>query len=154
MFLALFSLLDFMKRFEVQIIFRRRKVKKFKYFLFVATFLPVAFVAVAFMVGCDNKKTAPTGPGGPAATPTQTSTPGSYTTPQATPMAMVNLGSAANFAVLSYSGITNSGPTTVCGSLGTFPSASVAGGIVVICSGTREVATGVANTAETDLGTA
>jgi hypothetical protein len=69
-------------------------------------------------------------------------------------MAMVNLLSAANFGVLSYAGITNSGATTVCGSLGTFPSASVDGGIVVICGGTREVATGIANTAQTDLGTA
>jgi len=67
---------------------------------------------------------------------------------------MVNLNSAANFAVLSYAGITNSGATTVCGSLGTFPNASVDGGIIVICGGTRQVATTPAGTAETDLGTA
>ena len=118
----------------------------------IVAFLPAAFIATALIVGCDSKSAAPSSPSGPAAT--ATSTPAAFTTPQTTPMAMVNLGSAASYAVLSYSGITNSGATTVCGSLGTFPSAAVDGGIVVICAGTLQVATGAANTAETDLGTA
>jgi hypothetical protein len=101
----------------------------------------------------------PSGTLTPSATPTATSTATQTGTPTWTPTAqaipaMVNLGSAANFAVLSYAGITNSGATTVCGSLGTFPNASVDGGIQVICGGTREVATGIADTAETDLGLA
>ncbi len=87
-------------------------------------------------------------------TVTFTSTPASYTTPQTTPVAMVNLGSAANYVVLSNTGITNTGATTVCGNLGTFPSSSVGVGIVVICDGTTQIATGAAGTAETDLGTA
>ena len=127
--------------------------------------------AAAFLAGC-NGDNAALGPGGngrygigtapntatphmtPAITPIVTSTPAAFTTPQTTPIAMVNLGSAGNYAVLSYSGITNSGATTVCGNLGTYPSASVDGGIVMTCSGTRQVATGAANTAETDLGNA
>lgn len=121
----------------------------------------MALLPVALMVGCSssapsNPSNASTPSGFGTATPTftATSTPGSYTTVQLTPQAMVNLNSAANFAVLSYAGITNTGATTVCGSLGTFPNASVDGGIIVICGGTRQVATTPAGTAETDLGTA
>ncbi len=113
----------------------------------------MAFLTTALMMGCSG-----TTPSNPSSTPTgfgtATSTPASYAALQLTPQAMVNLNSAANFAVLSYAGITNSGATTVCGSLGTFPSASVDGGIIVNCGGTREEATTPAGTAETDLGTA
>lgn len=111
----------------------------------------MAFLTTALMIGCSS-----TTPSNPSSTPTgfgtSTPTPASYATVQLTPQAMVNLGTAANFAVLSYAGITNSGATTVCGDLGTFPNASVDGGIIVICGGTRQVATTPAGTAETDLG--
>ncbi len=134
--------------------------------LFAFTLLTAAFLAGCFG---DN---APLGPGNrgqfgngtspdtatptstPAPTVTGTATPASYTTPQRTPVAVVDLVSAAGYAALSYSGVTNSGATTICGSLGTYPSASVDGGIVVACSGTRQIATGAANTAEKDLGAA
>ncbi len=68
--------------------------------------------------------------------------------------AMVNLGSAANYVVLAYSAITNSGLTTLCGSLGLFPGTSVTGAPVVACGGTTDLANAAANTAELDLGTA
>ncbi len=122
----------------------------------VMMFLSIAFVGTAFMAGCGSSN--PSGPPGPGSTatptPVATSTPAFYATPQTTPQAMVNMGTAANFAVLSYSGITNSGATTVCGNLGTFPSAAVDGGIALICGGTRQIATGIAATAESDLTTA
>jgi len=120
-----------------------------------------ALLPVALMVGCSSSTpsnpssvSTPSGFGTPTPTFTPTATPASYTTVQLTPQAMVNLNSAANYAVLSYAGITNSGATTVCGSLGTFPNASVDGGIIVICGGSRQVAASPAATAETDLGTA
>jgi len=69
-------------------------------------------------------------------------------------LAMVNLGSAANYVVLAYSAITNSGLTTLCGSLGLFPGTSVTGAPVVTCGGTTDLANAAANTAELDLGKA
>ena len=114
--------------------------------LIVSCLAFVTMLPFAFVIGC-NSSTG-TMPG----VPTATATPGTYTLLQPIQQPMVLLASAANYAVLSYAGITNSGATTVCGSLGTYPSASVDGGIQVICGGVREVATGNANTAKTDLG--
>ncbi|HEY5038702.1 MAG TPA: ice-binding family protein, partial [bacterium] len=74
-------------------------------------------------------------------------------TPQAN-QAMINLGSAANYVVLAYSAITNSGPTNLCGSLGLFPGTSVTGAPVVSCGGVSDVANAAANTAKLDLGIA
>ena len=74
-------------------------------------------------------------------------------TPQ-TGQAMVNLGTASNYAALAYSAITNSGASTLCGSLGLYPLTSVDGGIVITCGGVTDVADGAANTAKLDLGTA
>jgi len=126
--------------------------------LTLLTMLPLAFAAFTFVVGCDSKK-APSSPGGggptntPMATSTKTATPMATATPQANP-AMVNLGSAANYVALAYSSITNSGTSTLCGSLGLFPGSSVSGGIVVNCGGVRDVADTAANTAKLDLSTA
>jgi hypothetical protein len=145
-------------------------VKKLIVSLIVITLLPVAF-----MIGCDKK--APVGPGGgisaPTLTPTNTKTPTptrtitatrtatatGTLTPSVTPtpqtgQAMVNLGSATNYVVLAYSAITNSGASTLCGSLGVYPLSSVDGGIVMTCGGVQDVADGAANTAKLDLGTA
>jgi hypothetical protein len=116
------------------------KVKKI-----IGCLLVMTFFTAALMVGCNGNSN----PSNAGSLGTQ-----AFMTPQTTPQAMVDLKSAANFAVLSYAGITNSGATTVCGSLGTFPNASVGGGLIVICGGTRQVATTPAGTAETDLGSA
>ena len=112
----------------------------------------MALLPVAWMVGCN--KSSPSAPSGPQATPTVTSTPAVYTTPQPSGQSQVVLGSAANYAVLAYTKITNSGPSTICGSLGLYPMAAVDGGIVVRCGGVRDVADATANTAKQDLGTA
>lgn len=74
-------------------------------------------------------------------------------TPQAG-QAMVILNSASNYVVLAYSGITNSGHSVLCGSLGLYPNSSVGGGIVIYCSGVRNIANAAANTAKLDLSNA
>ncbi|HET9869492.1 MAG TPA: hypothetical protein VFR02_03205, partial [bacterium] len=56
--------------------------------------------------------------------------PSAHLYPFQKPQAMVSLGSAASYGILAYSAITNSGPTTLCGSLGIAPLSSVSGGIV------------------------
>ena len=89
----------------------------------------------------------------PTATATSTKTATAIPTPQMA-QAMVNLGSAANYVVLAYSSITNSGLTTLCGSLGLFPGTSVTGAPVVTCGGTTDIANAAANTAKLDLGIA
>jgi hypothetical protein len=67
---------------------------------------------------------------------------------------MVDLGSAANDGILAYSAITNSGHTTLCGSLGISPLSSVSGGIVLDCGGVRDIDDTVAGIAKGDLNTA
>jgi hypothetical protein len=71
---------------------------------------------------------------------------------------MVNLGSAANYVILSYTGISNSGPSTTCGGYGVYPDGwtSVTGSPAIVenCGGAIDVGDGTANTAKQDLGTA
>jgi hypothetical protein len=69
--------------------------------------------------------------------------------------APVGLGTAANFAVLAGSTVTNTGPSVISGSVGLDPGSAVTGfppGIVL--AGTTEVADGVALQAKNDLVTA
>ena len=190
MFLALTPLLDFMSQFGIQKIFSGEvKVKKIIGCLIVMAFLPVAF-----MVGCAAQKAAPTCPNMTTDTPTVTSTPtntatltptvtaistatktptatatktatatstatatktvtstststptstatstatatATATTAGATGPAMVNLNSAANFAVLGSTALTDLASVTVCGNLGLDPGSS-AGAIPYLgCAG-------------------
>jgi len=128
------------------------KVKKLISYLIMMALLPAAFI-----VGCSSKSSTPSGPSSPAG-PTATSTQGSYTTPQATQQATVNLGSAANYVILSYTGISNSGPSTTCGGYGVYPDGqtSVTGSpaIVESCGGAVDVGDAAANTAKGALSTA
>ena len=91
------------------------------------------------------------------ATPTETPTTTPTSTPQVNP-AGVNLGSAANYVILAYTGISNSGPSTTCGGYGLYPNGftSVTGSpaIVESCGGAINVGDGTASTAKLDLGTA
>lgn len=66
----------------------------------------------------------------------------------------VLLGTAANFSVLAGSGITNTGPTTIYGDVGTYPTPSETGFGSVTIIGTNHGADAVTQQAKTDLLTA
>lgn len=63
-----------------------------------------------------------------------------------------NLGTAAAFAVLAASTVTNTGPTTISGDLGLSPGTAVSGfGPGLVVGGSMHIADGVALTAQNDL---
>jgi hypothetical protein len=69
--------------------------------------------------------------------------------------ATVGLGTAANFSVLSGAGITNTGPTTVGGDVGTSPTPAETGfGSVTFAGGTNHDGDAVTQVAKNDLVTA
>jgi hypothetical protein len=69
----------------------------------------------------------------------------------ATPTSTVSLGTAASFAVLGGSTVTNTGPTTINGNLGLSPGTSVTGFPPGQVNGTIHAADGVALQAKNDL---
>ncbi len=66
----------------------------------------------------------------------------------------VGLGTAGSFAVLAGTGITNTGPTTIRGDIGTFPTATITGLTSLTVSGTNHAGDSVTQGAKTDLTTA
>ena len=66
----------------------------------------------------------------------------------------VPLGTAHNFAVLAGSGITNTGPTTITGDLGTYPTTTMTGTGSLTVHGTNHHGDAVTQQAKTDLVTA
>ncbi len=76
------------------------------------------------------------------ATPARAATPG------------IDLGTADNFAVLAGSGITNTGPTTIDGDVGTFPTQTETGFGSVTLTGTDHAGDAVTQQAKADLVTA
>lgn len=68
--------------------------------------------------------------------------------------APVNLGQAFDFGVLAGSGITNTGPTTIIGDVGSLPTATMTGFGTVTLTGTNHAGDGVAFLGKTDLLTA
>ncbi len=66
----------------------------------------------------------------------------------------VNLGTAVNFAILAGSGITNTGPTTIIGDVGTLPTTTETGFGTVTIIGTNHAGDAVTQMAKTDLVTA
>jgi len=66
----------------------------------------------------------------------------------------VGLGTAGSFAVLAGAGITNTGPTTVNGDIGTFPTTSISGAASMTITGTNHGGDSVTQGAKTDLVTA
>ena len=63
----------------------------------------------------------------------------------------VPLGTATRFAVLAGSGITNTGPTTVTGDLGTYPTTSMTGTGSLTINGTNQAGDAVTQQAKSDL---
>jgi type VI secretion system secreted protein VgrG len=63
----------------------------------------------------------------------------------------VTLGTAANFAVLGGSTVTNTGPTTITGNLGVFPGLSITGAGSITLTGTQYAGGPVAEQAQSDL---
>ena len=66
----------------------------------------------------------------------------------------VPLGTADSFAVLAGAGITNTGPTTVRGDLGTYPTTTETGTASITITGTNHAGDAVTQGAKTDLTTA
>jgi len=66
----------------------------------------------------------------------------------------VPLGTASKFAVLAGAGITNTGPTTVTGDLGTYPTTTMTGTGSLTVNGTNHAGDAVTQQAKTDLVTA
>src|SRR5450631_953361 len=68
--------------------------------------------------------------------------------------APVPLGTAGSFVVLAGSGVTNTGPTTLNGNLGTFPTLTITGTGSMTLTGTNHHGDAVTQQAKTDLNTA
>ena len=66
----------------------------------------------------------------------------------------ISLGTAGSFAVLAGSGITNTGPTTINGDLGTYPTTTITGTSTLTITGTNQGGDSVTQSAKTDLVTA
>ena len=66
----------------------------------------------------------------------------------------VGLGTAGSFAVLAGMGVTNTGPTTISGDIGTFPTTSITGATSLTLSGTNHAGDSVTQGAKTALVTA
>ena len=70
-------------------------------------------------------------------------------------MAMsVDLGSASGFAVLAGSGVTITGPTTITGDMGTFPTATITGLANLVLAGVNHADDAIAQQAKVDLSAA
>src|ERR1700733_13218498 len=66
----------------------------------------------------------------------------------------VSLGTAGSFSVLAGAGITNTGPTTVSGDIGTYPTTSISGSASMTVGGANHAGDAVTQQAKTDLVTA
>ncbi|HEY0118974.1 MAG TPA: ice-binding family protein, partial [Cellulomonas sp.] len=66
----------------------------------------------------------------------------------------IGLGTAGSFVVLAGAGVTNTGPTTLNGDIGTFPNASISGSGNLTVTGTVHAGDAVTQDAKTDLVTA
>ena len=66
----------------------------------------------------------------------------------------VPLGTASSFAVLAGAGITNTGPTTIAGDIGTYPTTTITGAASLTLTGTNHAGDATTQQAKTDLVTA
>ena len=86
-----------------------------------------------------------------AGSPLASSSTWSFTTSSAVGQVPVNLGTAANFAILAGSTITNTGNTTVNGDIGLSPGTAVTGFPPGVLNGAFHLADAIAATAKLDL---
>jgi hypothetical protein len=90
-------------------------------------------------------------------TATNTATNTATATAQ-TAQATIDLGTAANYVILSYTGISNSGPSTTCGGYGVYPDGqtSITGSPAIVenCGGAIDVGDPAALAAQGDSATA
>lgn len=119
-------------------IFSQDKTRKMKTLKIIAVFV---IASVILMGACKKDKAEPTT--NPIVIPAQTIV-----------QANVSLAGASNFAVLSGSGITNTGETTITGDLGLSPGTSFGGFPPGILVGTQHINDSTANNAKLDLTTA
>lgn len=117
-----------------------------------------AWAAIASLTGCGANCNVPAFHGGPTPKPGSTPTPVPLTCSQnAVSGNAVPLGTAATFAVLGASTVTNSGPTVVTGDLGVSPGNAVTGfgpGQGTVVGGSIHAGDPVAAQAQLDLTTA
>src|SRR3954469_4837341 len=66
----------------------------------------------------------------------------------------IGLGAADSFVVLAGAGVTNTGPTTLNGDIGTFPTTTISGTASMTINGTNHAGDAVTQQAKTDLTTA
>ncbi len=98
------------------------------------------------MIGCKKEKTEPESETPPPATSNPIVIP-----IQTTVHTSINLGTAANLAVLAGSGITNTGATIITGDMGLSPGTSVGGFPPGILNGTMHINDTLANNAKLSL---
>ncbi|HEY5038516.1 MAG TPA: ice-binding family protein [bacterium] len=95
----------------------------------IGCLMVMILLPMAYMVGCANNSTGPA----------------------ASVRATVNLNSAASFAVLASTQITNTGSTTICGDVGLSPGSAMGGGYVLTCGGVLHPTDTAAAAAQGDL---
>ncbi len=112
------------------------KIKKF--------LIPIAIASVSLIMGCQKSTTA--SPSESSGTPTT-----NIITLQSTVQLTVPLASAANFAVLAGSAVTNTGATNITGDMGLSPGSSVGGFPPGILTGTEYIDDTISAQAKLDL---
>jgi hypothetical protein len=88
-----------------------RQVKKKKYFRSIAVVAAIGLASTGLMISLAGGSQAAVSP--------------------------ISLGTADSFAVLAGSGITNTGPTTITGDIGTFPTTTIVGFSSMVITGTN-----------------
>jgi hypothetical protein len=126
----------------------------------ISSLLMVTLFPAAVFVGCTGNNSplsARNSTAVPTATPVADVTPEpislyGFEEPITQPaQAMVDLGRGSEYAVYAYDGITNSGSSTICGSIASYPGNNLDEGVVVSCGGVQNLGNTEAANVKTDL---